>query len=107
MKAIPFLITGLINLGIGVFLFFFLLLGMNGFFGKQAEPGLITFIVWVLLSSLTTGVLSVVSTNFFATQKSMNFWLAAFLSVFIFVVVGAIFNVVGWFIALFVTNALR
>lgn len=107
MKAIPFLITGLINLGVGVFLFFFLLLGLNGFSEKQAEPGLILFIVWVLLAYLTAAVLSVVLTNFFTTQKSMNFWLAAFLSTFIFAVIGAILNVVGWLVALFVTSALR
>ena len=107
MKAIPFLITGLINLAVGVFLFFFLLLGMNGFSEKQAEPGLLFFIVWVLLASLTTAILSVVSTNFFATQKSMNFWLAALLSVFIFVVVGAGLSIVGWFASLFITSAMR
>ena len=107
MKAIPFLITGLVNIGVGVFLFFFLLLGLNGFSEKQAEPGLITFIVWVFLASLMTAILSVVSTNFFATRKSMNFWLAAFLSIFIFGAVGAILNVIGWFAALFVTSALR
>lgn len=107
MKAIPFLMTGLINLGVGVFLFFFLLLGLNGFSEKQAEPGLIFFIVWVLLVALTTAILSVVGTNYFAAQKSMNFWLAAFLSAFIFVVVGAALSVVGWFASLFITSAMR
>jgi hypothetical protein len=107
MRAIPFLITFLINLGIGVFLFFFLLLGMNGFSEKQAEPGLIFFIVWVLLASLITAILSVISTNYFTTQKSMNFWLAALLSTFIFVVIGAGLSVVGWFASLFITSAIR
>lgn len=107
MKAIPFLITGLINLGVGIFLFFFLLLGMNGFSEKQAEPGLIFFIVWVLLTSLITAILSVASTSFLTTQKSLNFWFAAFLSAFIFVVAGAVLSVIGWFISLFITSAVR
>ena len=107
MKAIPFLMTGLINLGVGVFFFLFLLLGMNGFSEKQATPGLIFFIVWVLLVSLIAAIASVVATNYFTAQKSMNFWLAAFLSTFIFVVVGAIASVVGWFASLFITSALR
>jgi hypothetical protein len=107
MKAIPFLITGLINLGGGVFLVFFLLLGMNGFSEQQAQPGLIFFIVWVLLASLITAILSVVATNFFTARKSMNFWLAALLSAFIFVVAGMVLSVVGWFVSLFITTAMR
>lgn len=107
MKAIPFLMTGLINLGVGVFFFLFLLLGMNGFSEKQAEPGLIFFIVWVLLVSLIAAIASVFSTSYLTAQKSFNFWLAAFLSVFIFVIVGAIFDMLGWFISLFITSAMR
>lgn len=37
----------------------------------------------------------------------MNFWIAALISVLVFVVVGAVFNIVGWFISLFVTDAMR
>jgi hypothetical protein len=107
MKAIPFIITGLMNVGIGVALFFLLLLGLNGFTGKQAEPGLILFIVWVLLVSLLSAISSVVLTNYFVSKKSMNFWLAALLSVLIFVAAGAVFNWVGWFVSILVTSAMR
>ena len=107
MKAIPFLVTSLINLGIGGVLFFFLLLALNGFSGKQAEPGLILFAVWVLLAALLAGAASVWLTNFFVVKKEMNFWLAAAISIIIFSLCGCVFNVVGWFASLFVTEALR
>ncbi|MGI8884959.1 MAG: hypothetical protein ACR2IA_12030 [Pyrinomonadaceae bacterium] len=107
MKAIPFVITGLINIGIGVGLFFFLLLGLNGYSGSQAEPGLIIFIVWVLLVSLFAAVLSVIATGYLMTKQSINFWISSLISVLIFVIVGAAINIVGWFVSLFVTEALR
>ncbi len=107
MKAIPFAITALINTGIGVVLFFFLLLGLNGFSGKQAEPGLFLFIVWVLLVSLATSVLSVVTTNFLTANKSMNFWLAALIAILLSVIIGAVLSIVGWFTSLLLTESLR
>jgi len=107
MKLIPFMITGLMNIGVGVVLFFLLLLGMNGYSEQQATPGLITFIIWVLLVSLLTAILSVVTTNFFTTKKSMNFWVAALISIFVFVIIGVVFDIIGLFISIFVTEALR
>ena len=107
MKLIPFTITGLINIAVGVVLFFFLLLGLNGYSGKQAEPGLILFIVWILLASLLVAVLSVVMIGFLTAKKSINFWASSLISVLVFVILGAVINVVGWFTSLFVTEALR
>lgn len=107
MRLIPFAITGLINIAVGVVLFFFLLLGLNGYSGKQAEPGLILFIVWILLASLLVAVLSIVMTNFLTAKKSINFWVSSLISVLVFVILGAVINVVGWFTSLFVTEALR
>ncbi len=101
------MITGLMNIGVGVVLFFLLLLGMNGYSEQQATPGLITFIIWVLLVSLLTAILSVVTTNFFTTKKSMNFWVAALISIFVFVIIGVVFDIIGLFISIFVTEALR
>jgi len=107
MKLIPFMITGLMNIGVGVVLFFLLLLGMNGYSEQQATPGLITFIIWVLLVSLLTSISSVVLTSFLTTKKSMNFWIAALISILVFVIVGGVVDFIGWFISIFVTEALR
>jgi len=107
MKFIPFMITGLVNIGVGFVLLFFLLLSLNGYSGKQAEPGLILFIAWILLTSLLVAVLSIVMTNFLTAKKSINFWVSSLISVLVFVILGAVINVVGWFASLFVTEALR
>jgi hypothetical protein len=107
MKFIPFAITGLVNIGIGILLFFFLLLGLNGYSEKQAMPGLIIFIAWVILVSLLSGVLSIFATDFLVNKKAINFWISSLMSTLIFVVVGGAFNVVGWFVSLFITEALR
>ena len=107
MKFIPFTITGLVNIGIGVVLLFVLLLSLNGYSEQQATLGLILFIVWVLLVSLVTAFLSVVATNFLTTKTSMNFSIAALISVFVFVIVGIVFEIIGCFISIFVTEGLR
>jgi len=107
MKSIPFTITALVNIGVGVVLLFALLLGMNGYSEDQATLGLIGFIVWVLLVSVLSAVLSVAATNFLMTKASMNFWIAAPISVLVFIIVGIVFQIIGCFISLLMTEALR
>lgn len=107
MKIASFLFTALINVGVGIVLFFMLIVGLNGFSGKQAEPGLILFFVWVLLTALVTAVLSVKAAKFFRVGKSLNAFLSALLAVLIFAVIGAAMNVVGLLAAVFLVSALR
>lgn len=99
--------TAIINVGISVFLFFMLLLSLNGFTSKQAEPGLILFVVWVLISSLAAAILSVLTLNYLAGAKSFNQWLAALIAVAVFVVGGAAINFAGIFVAAFFVSAMR
>lgn len=101
-----FLITALANIG-GAVLFFMLLISLNGFTGKQAEPGLILFVVWVLLASIVTGVLGFFAANYLIENKSFNRWLAASLTILIFIGVGAAFNFVGLIAAAALTPAMR
>jgi hypothetical protein len=107
MKSTPFAITAFVNIGVGVFLFFILLLSLNGFSEDEATPGLILFIVWILIVSLLTAVLSVVATNFLTAKKSMSFWIAALISVLLFVIVGGVFNIIGLFASVLVTSAMQ
>lgn len=107
MKAITFIITALINIGSGAFLFFMLLLSLNGFTGKQAEPSLILFVVWVLISSIIAGILSFLSAGYLTETKSLNQWLAAFMAVVVFVIVGAAINFAGVIAAVFLASAMR
>ncbi len=107
VKAIIFLVTALINVGIGVMLFFMLLLGMNGYSGDQAEPGLILFVVWVVLTVIIAGVLSFLSAGYLINKKSFHPALAAFVAIAIFSVIGAASDFVGLFAAIFLTEAMR
>lgn len=107
MKIATFILTALINVGIALVMFFMLILSLNGFSGRQAEPGLLLFIVWGLLSAIVTGVLAVLLANFLAIKKSMNKAGAAAISIVSFVVAGGISVVVGFFAAVALVSALR
>jgi len=107
MKVAAFLLTALANVGIGAFLFFMLLISLNGFAGRQAEAGLILFVVWALLCSLVAGILSFLSVKYLTEKKSFNAWLAALLAIAVCVVIGAAVNFVGIIAAVFLTSAMR
>lgn len=107
MKIAAFLITALINTGIGAILFFFLIIALNGYSGSQAEPGLILYIVWILLFSIITAVLSVLAANYLSAKKSLNKFLALAISVTVFVIAGAALHFAGIFAAIGLIEALR
>ena len=107
VKITTFLIVSLGNIAVGAVLFFFLLLALNGFSGKQAEPGLILFVAWILLSAFAAGILSVFTANRFASKKALNKWLAALVSILVFLVVGAAFDFAGLIAAIILVDALK
>jgi len=107
MKVAIFLATALGNIGIGIMLFFTLLLSLNGYSGNQAEMGLILFTIWVLLFSIGAAGCAYLSANFLITKKSLSRIIASLVSVLIFVVTGAILNFVGMVAAIVLTEALR
>lgn len=107
MQILNFLITALVNIAVGVVLFFFLLLGMNGYSEKQATPGLILYIAWALLFSILTAVFSVLAARFLIRKKSFSPLAATAIFAPIFIVVGGVANFVGIFAAIFLTEALR
>jgi hypothetical protein len=107
VKAATFLTTALINVGISAIAFFMLIISLNGFSERQAEAGLILFIIWAFLSAVITGILSSWSANRLIKEKSFNIWIASFLAITTFVVVGLISNIVGFFAAVLLTSAIH
>jgi hypothetical protein len=107
MKVVIFSVTALGNIGIGVILFFFLLLSLNGYSEKQTETNLILFIIWVLFFSTAAAVCAVLSASFLTAKKSLNRIAASLVSILIFVFMGAILNFVGTVAAIFLTETLR
>lgn len=107
MKIATFLITALVNGGIAFVMFFMLILGLNGFTGEEAKPGLLLYIIWGLLSALITGVLGILLANYLAVKKSMNKIAATAISSVIFIVVGGVSVFVAFLAAVFLTSAMR
>ncbi|HEX8367653.1 MAG TPA: hypothetical protein VF604_03725 [Pyrinomonadaceae bacterium] len=107
MKITTFLITLLVNTSIGFFLFFMLLLAMNGFHENDATPGLLLYIVWGLLTAVITGVLGALLANYLATKKALNKILATIISSLIFVIAGGVSIIVGAFGAVLLASALK
>ena len=107
MQILNFFITALINVGIGVVLGFFLLIMLNGFSGRQAEPGLILYVVWTLFFSLLAAILSVLSAKYLTSKKSLSPVASVAISAPVFIVVGGIFIFLGTFAAVILIEALR
>jgi len=96
-KILTFIITLLINSGIGFFMFGALILGMNGFpSAKSAEPGIILYTVWAVVSTIVVSLLSVIAVYFLDNKKEINSWLSALISVVTFSIIGGISIVIGW-----------
>ena len=107
MKAITFIATTLITLGIGAAWFFMLLIALNGFTGKQAEPGLILFIVWAILAAIVAGTFGFYGARFMIEKKAQCPVFAAFAATVVFVIVGAAIDFLGFIIAVAITTGRR
>lgn len=94
MKIGAFLLTATANLGIGIVLFFLLIVALNGYSESQATPGLILFIIWILIFSLIMAILSFFMVGYFG-KKSMNKFAAMIISVVVFSLAGAVVDFVG------------
>ena len=104
-KLIAAIVTGVLNLTAGFFVFFFMLLAMNGFSESDANYGIVTYIV------LTVGVtvlmaVSAALTVHFLVKKGWGAVGSVLLAIVIFSGVGAglkgICSVIGVLVADFV-----
>ena len=107
MKIAAFLLTATINLGVGIILFFFLIIALNGYSEKQAAPGLILFIVWILIFSLAAACLSFFTVSYLIKKKSFSPLAGAFFSIIGFVFIGVILDLVGILAAIGLIEGLR
>jgi hypothetical protein len=107
MQILNFLITILAGIGVGVILFFFLIVGLNGYSEQQATPGLILYIVWALFFSLAAAILSVLTAKYLINKKSFSALGAVAIAAPIFIIVVAAANFAGIFASIFLIEALR
>jgi hypothetical protein len=107
MQILNFLMTAAVDIAIGVVLGFFLLLALNGYSEDQAMPGLILYVVWVLLFSLAAAALSVLTAKYLIGKKSFGALAACAIAAPIFIVIGGVVNFAGLFAAVILSEALR
>ena len=104
-KIAAFLITFIINIAVGVVVFFFMLLAMNGYSESDASYGLVTYIVLALLVSLLMSIGAAVAVHLLM-KREFRGMVSALIAVPIFSVLGAglkfVCSIIGVAIAEFI-----
>ena len=72
MRVFVFTLTAVIQLAAGAAGFLLLLLGMNGYSGRQATPGLILYIIIGLGSAAGLGLASVLASKRLVGRRSLG-----------------------------------
>ncbi|HQU90675.1 MAG TPA: hypothetical protein PLK77_00185 [Pyrinomonadaceae bacterium] len=105
-KVVVFLITLVLNIAIGVVVFFFMLLTMNGFSESDANNGFVTFIFLASLVSLIMAALAVVTTSLLS-KRGFGAVSSALIGIGSFTVVGLVLKVVCSIIGVLVADFVR
>ena len=107
MKFATFLVTLLANLIIGIILFFFLIIALNGFSESQATTGLIVFVVWEIIFSIIAAVFGVLAGKFFIDRKTFSSFVSGLMACLFFILIGAVFSFIGLIASVGLVSALR
>ena len=105
-KLASFFVTLLLNIGAGVIVFFFMLLGMNGFSESDANYGLATYIVLAIIVSLAMSTLAATLVHILM-KREFKTWSAMMISVPIFSAVGLGLKIVSSIIGILVADFVR
>ena len=107
MKVIPFLVTGLVLALVSVILYFVLNNLLSDFTVKQAQPGIMLFVGFAIVVTLTAAVLNGLAANYLVEKKGKTLPVASVISIPTFIVVGLIVMIVGLAICVAVADAFR
>jgi len=107
MRIIVFVINAVIQLAAAAFGFLLLLLGLNGFGERQSNPSLLFYIAVSLASAAGLGFASAFASKWLAGKKSLGNLGASAITVAVFAIVGVVILVAGFFVALFIAEAMR
>jgi hypothetical protein len=105
-KILAAIITFLINVAVGVVIFFFMLLAMNGFSESDATYGLGAYIVLALIVSLSMSALAAFSVHVLM-KRAFRGWTAALIAVSVLSVVGAVLKVCCSLIGVLIAEYVR
>jgi cobalamin synthase len=105
LKIILFFLTAIPQLGVAVFAFFMLLLGLNGYSERDATPALLAYIALSGVVVVATALAAVFTAKKF--EQRMGKFGAGAVSVIGFTVVGVALIVVSLFVSVGVAEVVR
>lgn len=105
-KIIAAIITCVLNLAIGVVVFFGLLVLMNGFSGDSAQAGLITYIVLAVVVTIAMSLAAFLLTGYLI-RREFSSAAAVLIAVPVFSIVGAGLKVVCMVIGIMFAEFVR
>ena len=105
-KVVAAIVTGVMNITVGVVVFFFMLLAMNGFSESDANYGIVTFIILAVLATILMAVSAVVTVHVLL-KRNWGAARAAILATLLFSGVGAGLKVVCGIIGVLVADLVR
>lgn len=105
-KIITLVITLLTNVAIGVVVFFFMLIAMNGFSESDANYGIGAYIVLGLLVSLAMGAAAAMTVHLL-TKREFRSWIAGLIAIPLFTVIGGGLKFVCCIIGLLIAEYVR
>lgn len=107
MRIIVFILTAVIQLAAAAAGFLLLVLGMNGYSGRDAEPGLYLYIALGLGSTLALGLASAFTARWLVEKRSFGRAGAAATAVVGFAALGGLILIVSFFAAIAAAEAMR
>jgi len=105
-KLIAALVTALVNLAVGIMVFFFMLLAMNGFSESDANHGIVTYIILAVPVTIAMAVFAVLSVHVLM-KRNWGAAGSAILSIVIFSALGAGLKIICSIIGVLVADFVR
>ena len=90
MRIIVFIVNALVHLCASAVGLFMLILGLNGFSGREAEPGLLFYVVANALAALGLGAAGALAAGRIAAKRSVGGFAAGAIAVAASFVVGMV-----------------
>ena len=105
-KIAAFVITFLINFAIGVVIFFFMLIAMNGFSESDAEKGLMAYVILAFFVSIFASMCAFLLAGYLL-KKGFSGAVAALIAVPIFSLVGGVLKMICSIIGIAIAEYVR
>lgn len=106
MNILSGIVTLILMIVAGLGWFFFLMLALNGFSERDANPAMIFYTIWMIFFAILFGIVSFFFTKFLIA-KSFNAILAVIISIIVATGIGAIVDLGGLFVSTIIASEVR